>query len=1045
MSTSFMYPERSLSLFSPVAVFVCLVSLIAVPSPDGTAHALAEYGTVIDKDTAWEAGSEHTFDTSVVIMDGATLTIGRGVKIFFSGDSTVDGSTLLEVRNGSVTAVGTEAEPIVFAKKGDNKTVFSILFSSDASPKESVFEHVRIEGGGAMARKVQPSFLDVFIRPAYAREYWIVQSAVIFKAGRVTIRDSVFFGNGGADIWSPNPLDFGATDECDPFGSNGSHLIVENSDFKGSPGAPAFLSGAPDCDLSSTVTLKNDWYGSATGPRSQDHDDPTAKGIIGHVTQDGFSPTEFFAVCHTCASNVLFLPGIKASRLYMKNGSGKENQLWLPSYLSNDLSDLALDTDGKSVNDVYTRDVLDEVGIPIAGPNIYKSFLADLEKKKTDHVIADYVPFAYDWRMNVEDIANGDTPYPDGSRSLTDTVDSLAQSSRSGKVTIVAHSNGGLLAKALLTQLQDTGRAGLVDQVVFVGTPQMGAPISILSLLYGYKEDLLQGILASRADIRSLAQNMPGAYGLLPSSEYFKRSDDPLITFSSEHTRFDTFRSVYGGTIGDRGELTDFLSATKDGRAKPKADDVESENILRDNLLDEADATSGRLDTWTPPSGVEAIQIAGWGLDTIRGVDYAEKEATKCQSAGLTFIPTCTGIGTYEPIYEPKFTVDGDEVVTAPSALMLPEASNVKKYWVDLYDYNDNTYIDSNHANLLEIQSLRDFVSTLISHTENDSALPNYIGTSRPSDYDHAKPRIRMSLYSPLDISLTDRAGNHTGTKEITSGGVTSTIIEEGIPGSSYYRFGERKYVSFPAGEPVAVRLDGYDDGSYTLKLEEVAVTKKGEELLSHTTFANLPVNASTRVELSIPKEGLDNLSPLRADMNGDEPGGAYIVTPIADGTATFDASKATPAVPESRDAEAVISNVVTTTIAPTTTVQSDAKSSHSGKASSKKSASKRSTPKKKYEITGVTGRWKGRLLSFGLSPVSSAQTIRDSAKETPSAVLGAETQVPKPEISVSPNASQAVSILRTGLRFLFTSPLLSHNMVFFLWSGTAPGQISWP
>ncbi len=60
-------------------------------------------------------------------------------------------------------------------------------------------------------------------------------------------------------------------------------------------------------------------------------------------------------------ANVLFLPGIKASRLYKKGTLGTEDQLWLPNYFGNDLKDLALDGDGKSVNSVYAKDILSQV------------------------------------------------------------------------------------------------------------------------------------------------------------------------------------------------------------------------------------------------------------------------------------------------------------------------------------------------------------------------------------------------------------------------------------------------------------------------------------------------------------------------------------------------------------------------------------------------------------------------------------------------------------------------------------------------------------
>ncbi len=65
--------------------------------------------------------------------------------------------------------------------------------------------------------------------------------------------------------------------------------------------------------------------------------------------------------------------------------------------------------------------------------------------------IIDYVSYAYDWRDSVDDVARFGSVYRNGERkNPVEEVQRLAQSSFSNKVTIVAHSNGGLLAKAVM-------------------------------------------------------------------------------------------------------------------------------------------------------------------------------------------------------------------------------------------------------------------------------------------------------------------------------------------------------------------------------------------------------------------------------------------------------------------------------------------------------------------------------------------------------------------------------------------------------------------
>lgn len=855
----------------------------------------------IGTDTVWHKTDNLVFDKPVLIDANATLTIEAGSSVRLNGGE-------LTVNYGNIVAEGAQNDPIEFSS--DNGAPFTIVFVDYEDGyegnigKTSLLRYVRVVGGGSYVDPEdcgttgyrKPFLIDT----AYAAgECAYGTVAMRYISGRVDIDHASFIGNHYADMLVDG--EFSEYNRSD-------FLNISNTNFGDNTQGKAVLSQAycseaiSHDECASKVVMRNNWWGDASGPyfESSAFELPNTDGTGNRIVGDGtlvFSPwatlrfedTPAVVCTENCFSNVLFLPGIKASRLYKDDASGDADQLWLPNYFGNDLSELSLDENGKSVEDVYTKDVLDEAGIPWAGTNIYKTFLAKLDAMKADHTINDYQSFAYDWRQNVEDIAREGTPYPQSvTRSLTADLDTLAQSSKSGKVIIVAHSNGGLLAKALMLELQASGQADKVDKIVFVGTPQMGTPLSILSLLYGYDESLLAGTLISHKDARVLAENMPGVYGLLPSETYFDRMEDAFVKFSSERTRYKRFKDAYGEALDSFDELKAFLSGSGDGRVKPAASDVESENVLNARLLDQAQETQRRLDAWVPTANIEVIQIAGWGLDTVSGVEYTEKEKTSCHaSPSGGQVPSCTGIGEYEPVYDPKFTVDGDEVVTAPSALMLSDAPNVRRYWVDLHDYNDVSVVNRGHKDILEVDSLEQFLSDII-HKQSLNDLPEFIKTTRPSDYDDAKPRLRMSLYSPLDIHLYDSAGRHTGPKKITVDGKEETIIEIAIPNSYYYLFGERKYVGFGGDEPIRVEMDGYGTGSYTLKLEEVKPTVTGEETLAYTTFENLPVTPETKVTLAVPTTGLSDLAPLEADIDGDGTKD-YAVTPVPNGTATLD------------------------------------------------------------------------------------------------------------------------------------------------------------
>jgi parallel beta-helix repeat protein len=668
--------------------------------------------------------------------------------------------------------------------------------------------------------------------------------------------------------------------------SNGN-LIVNNNIWN--VDRPLLLSLSYGNDFEQDLPVGgNYWQAHNSACQNSDGDDfcDNAFYYKENIRIDDYPKVDPFEIeSVTGNANVLFLPGIKASRLYRENAIGIEDKLWPPNYFGDDLEELMLDDEGNSIKNVYTRDVIEKAG---GTSNIYKSFIGELDDLKNTQAINDYSLFAYDWRQSVTDIAQNGTPYPDWTtKSAIAELENLAATAQNKKVTIVAHSNGGLLAKAMMLELEKLGKADQVDKIIMVSTPQMGTPKAILSLLYGYDEGSPLGLLISRDKARKLSENMPGAYGLIPSKTYFNRTEEPLISFSSEHTRYKEFEESYGEKIGDVEEFYNFLLAEKDKRNKPATDEVELENILNEDLLAATAVMHEQLDSWSPPENVQLIEIGGWGLDTVSGVEYTEREKAKCISYYGYLVPSCHGDGKYEPIYEPRFTVDGDEVVTTPSSLMLPEGDNVERYWVDLYRYNKENKNSKKHKNILEIGNLIEFFSDIIKD-ENDDSLFSYIQQSRPEDYEDAPPRIRMSLYSPLDIHLYDNQGRHTGPMVVTDeAGNEAVTFEEAIPNSYYRQIGERKYVGFPGGEDIEVRLEGYAEGAFSLEMEEVEPTESGEEITGQTAFVNLPTSADTVVSLNIPVEGLSEVSPLQSDYDGDGTAD-YTIEAVPDGEATM-------------------------------------------------------------------------------------------------------------------------------------------------------------
>lgn len=555
-------------------------------------------------------------------------------------------------------------------------------------------------------------------------------------------------------------------------------------------------------------------------------------------------------------SNVLFLPGIKGSRLYKDERVCGEDPgpctmtLWQP-YGTGLAYKLLLNNEGKSLHSVYARegDIIDEVG----GQKFYATFMQEMNAKMASGEYGHnwkWRPIAYDWRLSLTDLISngtqiGDRIYYDQATStpyIEQNLRELAASSATGKVTIIAHSNGGLVTKALLLKLGDAETAQLVDKVILVGVPQSGAPQAIGALLFGLGESLpgkayLPDVLITKELSRQLAENSPMAYHLLPSARYLADTQDPnhsVIGFSGTQA-YTVEQTAYGPSIDTTSELYGFLLAQDYGRERPDVNDLTVANILNPDLLSYAQSIHESVDAWVPPSGVELYQIAGWGVDTISGIDFYDEQ----KLFGMT-------IG-YKRQYRPVFVQNGDGVVPEPSALMTSTASNVHNLWLNLVGSKKD------HGDFFELTDLRKYLYSKIYYIEGFS---DRITTSAPKLEANSRKLI-FQLHSPLTLGIYDTQGNYTGLNKDGS-------VNENVPGTTYGEFGDVKYVIAPAGTEYELVLNGQADGVFSLDIQEQEASTS-----TTTTIANVPTTSHTVARLSI-TNGITDASQLYVDLDGD-------------------------------------------------------------------------------------------------------------------------------------------------------------------------------
>lgn len=565
-------------------------------------------------------------------------------------------------------------------------------------------------------------------------------------------------------------------------------------------------------------------------------------------------------------SNVAFLPGLEASRLYKPQilQGQDEDQLWEPTR-NEDVEQLYLSsTTGESLDpSIYTRDIIDESPQIINGYNIYKSFIAFMNNEMVgEGIIKAWKAIPYDWRLDYDDILasgrkTGDnisyleatsTPY------ILQELRHLAETSDTGKVTIITHSNGGLLAKYLLKKLEVENDPLLqkIDKLIMVAAPQLGTPGAIEGLLHGDEQQLGVapsvtdfGLLMDEERARELGENMQSAYNLLPSHKYFDIVQSPVVEFN--------FPTLYGDTIDSALELRNFLLGdpqTGNPRAEPAPNDDESPNVLKSQFLDRAiENHNTMLDGWVPPSTMEVVQIAGWGEKTLRGIKY---------SCGVL---TCSSLSTLDR--KILKTIDGDGTVLVPSALAVSTSSpRVGRYYIDLGEYNKwgGFRINRSHADILEIGSIQSFLKSII---EGNQTHDEFIKDSKPP-VESGNKRLDFTLHSPVSLHLYDNEGNHTGRIPNPVPNSDLRAYEARLPNSYYREYGETKYAGSDTFATTTIKLIGESLGTFTFDIDETL----GDTIIASTIWKDIPVTASSTLTLNI--QTLASTTALDMDVDGD-------------------------------------------------------------------------------------------------------------------------------------------------------------------------------
>lgn len=600
-------------------------------------------------------------------------------------------------------------------------------------------------------------------------------------------------------------------------------------------------------DTSTNTSADHNWWGNIEGPSIVTSDIPIVNvpnAVKGNVIYDPWLEHDPFDVpkITECCSSILFLPGLEASRLY-KYESGlfgigtSTNRLWEPNR-NDDIRKLFLDSNGSSIDQsIYVGGPIDKA---LGFVGIYGSFMNFLDNLSKKGTIKEWDSFSYDWRKSITEVVAGRVQRATTTDSLFEKVESLASRSKTGKVTLIAHSNGGLVTKYLVKTLIDIGKENLIDSVISVAVPYLGTPQAILSLLHGDGQSIAGGLILKKSVAKELGTNMPSAYSLLPSVGYFTKVFGPTIAYANTTTP-----PIYSSI-----KQNSFIS-TKANSA----------------LMNAAEIIHGILDPFSWPTTIARWAIVGWGKKTTKAIVYS----------GNKYNATTTSIG--------------DGTVLVPSAIYNAGTTTA----IDLISVGNLEHKNLDHSNILEssttIKTIENIITTDF-HNKNTKDIEETINkipgvTIGEPDYNKESTFLVISTHSPVDLHVYDSYGNHTGIistpnntdEEIESG--LYTFFENKIPGSNFESYGDENdpetYISLPeyGGQTYSVNIQGISFGEFTYNVQRI----KGGDVLDSISYSSLPVtpfmSASTTVSTQIsnttvPIKLSSSTSALKIDVDGN-------------------------------------------------------------------------------------------------------------------------------------------------------------------------------
>lgn len=600
------------------------------------------------------------------------------------------------------------------------------------------------------------------------------------------------YGNYGAVIAAPETPDVALATSTDSvyLGCGRGTRGTAELHFETSTVMPAnflFTLGAFDDVLQggSDVQVKNvTFYGTFN----------TASGISDASTT--INPTS------TVREPVVIIPGVLGSRL---DRTSDNTEVWpnantmITSPSDSYLDDLALGSHGNESPEkkLYASDIMRTAttSIPFASQDFYAP-LIDALTSSGYREGADLFVAPYDWRLDIASSA----------ASLGSIFDSARAASPNGKIDVIAHSMGALLAKKYLTNATDTS---FIDKLILVAPPQLGAPQMFKAISYG--DDLGFRIgpvsLLNPSEIKSIADTMPGAYELLPSARYVSAAGGYVIdNRSGNHS------------ILDSNETGDVITASM-----ANADSTESAAESA-QLIQNANAFHAAEDTASLPA--DTFEIVGCG-------NPSTVSQFVLQDGGGMGLVRGTGDGT----------------VPVVSAMNLAHDSHV---YFSLYSENG-----ADHLGLIRYDEPIALIKAILENAVSSLPLaPLGMSTSTQDCLEgrapttHRETTIEVAAEGPVSLMAENAEG------------LTTDVAKSEIPGSGYETFRDFSALMLPASDTYHFAAVPYMTETSTNTSDQkinlkIRTYDEAAHLLGAVTYIDIPMpSVSSSIEASLAPAG---------------------------------------------------------------------------------------------------------------------------------------------------------------------------------------------